>query len=864
MFLVLCVRTSSGGRLRESIYLGRNRFEVAMDRRKFIRNSALLAGLAGSSHAVEALSIGPTKPAAAPAEHGGVLDLSQAVIAVPRSLTRRERKAVQVLVEEVERRTRIRLPVGNRAGAATIAVGQREGLQRLHSIVPPAIRNPLPIKAEGYALDAWSSPAPGVAITGEDERGVLFGVGGLLRRMTMAENSLTVSANLHVRTSPYYPLRGFQLGYRPKTNSYDGWTVPMWDQYIRDLAVFGANAVELIPPKSDDLPSGPNFWLPPLDMMIQMSRIADDYGLDVWIWYPAMAKDYSDPATVDASLKSWGAVFKALPRIDAIFVPGGDPGHTAPDVLMALLEKQRENLRRYHPNADVWISPQSFDQEWMQQFLNILSQQRPKWLRGVVFGPQIEIDLPDFRRRVPSEYPIRFYPDITHGISCEFPVPKWDIAYAHTEGREVINPRPDDYANIARLYLPYTCGFIAYSEGCNDDVNKCVMNELAWNPAARVAEILRDYCRYFIGDRLADGFAAGIAALERNWRAPLLSNESVGVALAQFQSMESSASPHELLKWRFQQGLYRAYYDAYVRERLIYETALVEQAMARLREVERFGVSPVPIGIGDKHGAPTSALDVEALLDEAEDILGRATTRPVAQDLRARVLSLGAALYQSIRMQLAVELYKAEAVNRAGSLDTLDASITNLPWLLRRVREIRSLPSHEQRLQEILELLHRTDPGPGGFYDDLGDVANEPHLIRGEGERSDPEFRRSALDEFQYPNRSGDAVPLAWQRWAASFYGAPLEMRYQGLDPSTGYILRVVYAGDMNQKLRLAAGGAEIHGYIKKPWPMKPMEFRVPGTAYASGELRLSWFGEPGLGHNGQGCQVAEVWLMRK
>ena len=104
----------------------------------------------------------------------------------------------------------------------------------------------------------------------------------------------------------------------------------MWEQYIRDLAVFGCNAIELIPPRSDDDADSPHFPLPPLEMMVGMSRIADEYGLDVWIWYPAMDKDYADPKTVEFALKEWGEVFQRLPRIDAVFVPGGDPGHTQP------------------------------------------------------------------------------------------------------------------------------------------------------------------------------------------------------------------------------------------------------------------------------------------------------------------------------------------------------------------------------------------------------------------------------------------------------------------------------------------------------------------------------------------------------
>ncbi|MDE3178286.1 MAG: hypothetical protein KGM47_01395, partial [Acidobacteriota bacterium] len=487
------------------------------------------------------------------------------------------------------------------------------------------------------------------------------------------------------------------------------------------------------------------------------------------------------------------------------------------------------------------------------------------WLGGVVFGPQIRMDIAEFRRRVPKEYPIRFYPDVTHSLSCEFPVPRWDVAYAHTEGREIINPRPNAYAGIMRRYLPYTTGFIAYSEGCNDDVNKCVTSSLAWNPEADAAVILREYSRYFIGDRLGDAFAQGLFALEENWRAPLIANEGVATALRQFQEIESEASPHELLNWRLQQGIFRAYYDAYVRSRLIYETDLMEQATARLEEIRRPGVRPVPAGIGDTRGVTTNELDIPALLDAASSILEKASVAPAAQDLRTRILELGEALYQSIRMQLAVELYKAEAVNRGGVLDTLDAPITDVPWLLDRVRGIHALPDNTKRLAAILEILDRTNPGPGGFYDNLGDVSNETHLAPGLGAASDPEFRRTALDEFSYPDRMGGSAPTAWKCWAASLYDAPLEMHYPHLGPSSAYRIRVVYAGAMERKIRLEANkGVEVHGYIQKPWPMRPLEFDIPSQATAAGELRLRWFGEPGLGHNGQGCQVAEVWLMKK
>ena len=117
----------------------------------------------------------------------------------------------------------------------------------------------------------------------------------------------------------------------------------------------------------------------------------------------------------------------------------------------------------------------------------------------------------DLRKAVPARYPIRTYPDITHSQQCQFPVPDWDVAFSLTEGREVINPRPRGEAAIFRYYQPGSIGFISYSEGCNDDVNKMVWSGLGWDPEADVEELLRQYTRAFIGEEFVDGFRRGAA-----------------------------------------------------------------------------------------------------------------------------------------------------------------------------------------------------------------------------------------------------------------------------------------------------------------------------------------------------------------
>ena len=375
-----------------------------------------------------------------------MIDLSRAVVVTPASLSRPEQKAVALLVEDVERRAGVRWEIVHRwpgadSAAAVIAVGQIAAVKDFAApFAPGPGAGSQPKGPEGFHIRAVAS-GPAVFVIGNDARGVLFGVGRLLRELRTSPGRVLLPAAFQVSTSPKYPLRGHQLGYRPKTNSYDGWDLAQWERYIRDLAIFGTNAVELIPPRSDDDADSPHFPLPPVDMMVGMSRLLDDYGLDVWIWYPAMDRDYGDPATVAAALKEWDEVFRKLPRVDAVFVPGGDPGHTQPRVLMPFLARVTEVLHRSHPRATLWVSPQGFNQAWLDEFLAILKEE-PAWLTGVVHGPQVRISMADLRKAVPQRYPIRTYPDITHSQQCQFPVPDWDVAFSLTEGREVINPRP--------------------------------------------------------------------------------------------------------------------------------------------------------------------------------------------------------------------------------------------------------------------------------------------------------------------------------------------------------------------------------------------------------------------------------------
>lgn len=204
--------------------------------------------------------------------------------------------------------------------ASFVALLRREACSRLQRplarcwpVVNSSTGSPLIVLAlaasdppEGYDLHTVNST---VTVAGYDERGLLYGIGRLLREIAFScvrsfaavpERSARLPAAIAISSSPAFSLRGHQLGFRPKTNSYDAWSTEQMAQYIGELAIFGANNIELLPPHTDDDAESPLFTVEPFEMLGAASRAADDLGLNVSLWYPAMFINYSDPSVMAA------------------------------------------------------------------------------------------------------------------------------------------------------------------------------------------------------------------------------------------------------------------------------------------------------------------------------------------------------------------------------------------------------------------------------------------------------------------------------------------------------------------------------------------------------------------------------------
>jgi hypothetical protein len=780
---------------------------------------------------------------------GERLDFSSAVIVTPPGLGRVEEKAIAVLREEIQKRTGLELQRSTRWPEAgpVIALGLQSMSQAFagpYAAKSAAAKIPGP---EGFALSVQHEPRSAVVVSAIDRRGLLYGVGRLLRKMELSQGRIAVPADLQVTTAPKCELRGHQLGYRPKVNAYDAWTEAQFDQYIRELALFGVNSIEIVPPRTDDEPTSPHMKVPPAEMMIRLSEIIDSYGLDVWVWwpnwYPKMRTDYTNDASMQTELADREQLFRRLKRLDHILVPGGDPGNLVPDVLFPWLDKMAVALHRHHPQAKIWVSPQVFEptHTWLDSFYRHINQ-KPAWLGGVVFAPWCPTELSEMRRIVDPSIKIRSYPDITHNLDCQFPVRNWDLAFAITLHRECYNPRPLAMKTVQNSLAPYTCGSLTYSEGINDDVNKFVWSDQDWDPATPVVETLRDYGRLFISPAISDDVAQGLLALEKNWTGALATNRQVDVTLQQWQQLDKSSPPAVTGNYRFQMNLLRAYYDAYVKRRLIRETELEAKAMNLLR---------------------TQAPEQGALvaMQAAQSCLALAQSEPVAADYRQRCEALADSLFKKIGSQTSVKRYGAQHRTRGAFMDGIDEPLNNVAWLRAQFALARELKDEAARQVAVDQILNRTNPGPGGFYDSLGEPGSEQRIVNSVAWKDDPGTMRSPRITFYYIiDRPQDRdIPLAWKKQACTLFGLPLRLVYDNLDPQASYSVRASYSGRESKLMRLVANELFVVADRIESRKATIQEFPIPRAATAGGRLELAW----SCGEGQRSTEVAEVWLIK-
>ena len=769
-------------------------------------------------------------------------------------------RAAQVFAEEIQLHTGLRLatsacPVGGVEMAAILT--ETDFCRLFPEKVALLERLPAP-GPEGFRL--FFEQEDGVRLNlfavGCDPRGAFYAMGKLLRLLRLYEGRICADWLFDgLSSTPRYAMRGHQLGYRDKQNTLPCWSEAQFDRYIRDLALFGSNSIELLPPRTDDNLFSREMQLDPFDMMVRVARIVKSYGLDLWLWYPNMGENY--PECLPQELQEREQVFAALDEIDGMLIPAGDPGEIFPEQLFPIAEQCATLLHRYHPHAKVMLAPQCFAPEpgWYEAFYREV-QKEPAWLWGVCFAPWEKDSIQEMVDKLPPVYRgrIRHYPDVTHDMGCQFALPNRDPAFAIVEGRECCDPRPRAMKHIHNAFAPYCAGSITYSEGVHDDVNKFVWGQQDWDDAQCAQDTVREYVRYFIDPALEEELTRGILLLEDSWADPhpIGENGSVRAAYSLFTDVDARASEAVRGNWRYQLLLLRALADRYIQQKQRYDDGLERQARERLAGAAQ-------------EGAVQAIRGAFALLDRGRD-------EPCDPLLRARLLRLADALHASCGIKLTTRRHGGQRWGRGAWLDMIDVPLSDAQYLRVTMKRILRLESEQERLAAIEAMLTRTQVRPGDVYVDVGSVQSRALIRTDSCWARDPSLLRTpftsvdtqALDRLHMLTGTWREapVPRALLTCALSYYDTPLTLRIPGVQEGADYLLRVAYGdGGRGQDVRLTCGETAIHERIEPCDPAAPWrEYHVPAACVQDGALTLTWqpYGKV------RGVRVSEIFLIRQ
>jgi len=201
------------------------------------------------------------------------VDLARATVVIRKGeLPKAEQTAARMLVEELKKRIGKTLPISTswpKQGPVIVLTSKGVDPEWGHALPQRQSGDQPETRTEGYRVFFQNDKI--LWIAGADPRGTLFGAGRLLRAIEWQRGSARLPASFDVGAAPVSAIRGHQLGYRARANSYDGWDKKQYEQYIRELVIFGANSIENI--RFEDTQASPHWPVPRMVMNRQLSEI---------------------------------------------------------------------------------------------------------------------------------------------------------------------------------------------------------------------------------------------------------------------------------------------------------------------------------------------------------------------------------------------------------------------------------------------------------------------------------------------------------------------------------------------------------------------------------------------------------------
>lgn len=610
--------------------------------------------------------------------------------------------------------------------------------------------------------------------TAKTIRGIIYAYSHFLRKTVYENGTVNLIENICGKYSPEKKIRGHQAGYRTTPNTYDAWDYDQYFRYYLDMMAFGTNCCEHNASKSGDIFRNCLMKYEQEEFLVESSRLADTVDLDISIWHAN-----EDKETEEQALAIRDKLYGMIPRIDYIFPPGGDPGNMKADDFVERCRKISHILKKHHPDAQMHPSAQAPHcyRDWGDIFTEQLKSE-PDEIDMVIMGPNHAFPIHELRKKVPSKYPMRFYPDITHNLRCEYPVnflkDDWHFALANTLSRESVNPRPTELRTLHRIFSQYTVGSVSYSEGVHDDVNKAIWSALEWNSNADLREILLDYARFFMYGADSEKIADAILLLERNWQGDPVENPCIDLSFNIFTELKND---YTFLNenWRFMLLYFRSCCDKLVKMRRSFENKLRKKAMSYIKSYDgEMALNILEAPFSDEYVSLRNELDL-----------------------------LGEKLFNLIGIQLDVEHYHTDNWERGATLDTIDNNVSDRNFLISKLKKALRLSQEEYR-NFIDTLINRNKVEDDEIYYSVA-----LHGLDTLGVNQDGEIYMDIQGDRPYTKEN--PLPMSMTKVYDNF---SFKAKFGGFKPDTDYTLTVVYKTDINEDVvnhKISANGNIIY-----------------------------------------------------
>ncbi|GAH36875.1 unnamed protein product, partial [marine sediment metagenome] len=145
-----------------------------------------------------------------------------------------------------------------------------------------------------------------------------------------------------------------------------------------------------------------------------------------------------------------------------------------------------------------------------------------------------------------------------------------------------------------------------------------------------------------------------------------------------------------------------------------------------------------------------------------------------------------------------------------------------------------------------------------GFYDNLGVVGEQPHLLRQKTWQQDPGFVYSPIEWLDH--KPGSDRRHSQLTHATCRYGTPLLMRWEGLDRRAAYHINVVYRGPFGPQFTCKTDDGHLIHASRGNTDSTPVSYSIPQAATSDGVLGLQWQ----LTNQVRGVSVTEIWLIKQ